>query len=206
MKGKIATEDINDALIEYVTNYFQLTNSEVIDFCEGSLHSYSVKKPFIPESCKNPLKVFGTLKPDVAFYAIHQQKGAFGIVGESIGQNEYGQSSSSNSIAHESLKKIYEKRCNVYLAQKIMVQLFSVFVHFKTYLNIGTIYSFLAGEERFIKDIMLVLTELKEYGKHINQFYAAPNVPNGYEINDKIIIYKIEFPDDIQNVINEFSI
>ena len=205
-KGTISTKVVENELIKYVKNYYQINDSNVIAFCDKRLREYTTQKPFISNSWYYPNKNFGKIKPDVAFYAIHRQRGEFGIIGEAIGKSEYQQSSSSNSIAHMNLKRIYNKKCNVYLAQKVMVQLFSLYIHFKNFLNVKTINCFFAGEIQCQKDISLVLKTLKDCGRHVNQYTIAPTSPHGYQVNSRIIIYKIVFPDDIVKILNELSV
>ena len=203
MEGKYKHDLVNGELEKTLTEYFQLKDSNKIKFFENQLNYFSVKRPFIPNSQKDPLKIFGFLQPDIAFYVIPVSDKPYGIVGESIGPSEYDKLGGSNySIAHEAVKNIYKSKCNVYLAQKIMTQLFPLYLHLKCFLQIECVKAFLCGEKEYNDcQIKPVLDELQKR-KHIEKYYDLVSKHSGCIIHPGLVIYKIEYPCDIGSIID----
>lgn len=202
-QGKYNFKFVNDQLILFLKDHYQLNEPNRTSYYDIFCGSFSVKKPFIPKSSSENRRVFGFFNADITIYAIPTSNIPFGIVGESIGQTEYCLPNGRiNTIAHERIRTIYNNTCNVYLAQKVLIQLFPLYLHLKNFLNIPQVYSFFCGEKQFENTIECVLEKIKEH-LHLQNYVKFSAANNRNTIHTDLVVYKIEFPEDSNSILRD---
>ncbi len=164
-------------------------NCKVID-------SFDIRSPFVLGSIGNPAKT-SKQYPDAAYIT----NAKIGICGECIGKAEYRNpgGKKNDSLAHRNIQIHYKnKATNIYLVQKVLVQLLRTHLELKIR-GALSIVSYFSGENTTPNghqktldesEIIPSLTSLKEEG-HILNF---ENINDNVYCKQDITIYKVDFP------------
>ena len=169
------------------------------------IDSFNVKAPFALSCLKEPDKI-GFQDPDAAYIT----KNRLGLCGECIGQTEYKNpgGKKTDSLSHKSIQEFYNgKKINIYLAQKVLVQLF------RTYLELlkkgaAPVISYFSGENTIPIGQTRTLDELEIYPtlealKHEGHILEFEKVNDNICCKPDISIYEIKFPErgDVKKVL-----
>ena len=191
-EGYYDNDVIEENLKYYLYHKYKMCpkNCNIID-------SFKVKSPFALGSIKIPKKT-GKQDPDEAYIT----KNNFGICGECIGKSEYKSpiGKKSYSLAHQSIEKYYNgKKINIYLAQKVLVQLFRTFLELQIK-GASQVKAYFSGENTKPKGHSNTLNDSEIYPtlhslneeNHISSF---EKVTDNINCKQGIFIYDVQFPE-----------
>jgi hypothetical protein len=199
-EGYYQKDVIEENLKFYIYQKYKLcpNNCKIID-------SFEVKSPFALHSIATPAKI-GKQDPDAAYIT----NGNLGICGECIGKSEYNNPAGrkNDSLAHRNILLHYKsKGINIYLVQKVLVQLLRTFLELQK-MRASPIVAYFSGESRIPAGHQTTL-DASEIYPALNCLKGETHILNFEKVTDDvcckqdITIYKIQFPEssDIMNIL-----